>query len=431
VSQTAGVAIERANPREIPMGMLLLCGVFILLGVLAFALGERATVWRAFHVNYLFWASLAQGGVVLSCIFTIVGATWPGPVKRIAEGLGAWVPVTFLLALVGILGREHVYPWITAGPPPGKEAWLSVGRMYWMDLGVLGALTLASGLYLYHSMRPTLHGVADHAEGRAKAFFSGATAGWRGQAEESARSARMMRILAPVICLLYAFGFSIIVFDQIMSLTPTWYSNLFGVFVSWGGFLAAVATTALLTVLHRNAPGLVGQITKARLHDLGKMIFAFSIFWMYLFWSQYLVIWYGNLPEETQFFAARLGPMFLVEQGNTGWFWNFSFERLATAPFGELSMLVWACCWIVPFWVLLGQAAKKTPGVLATVASVVVFGFWLEHNVLIWPSLTPNNGHAWIGGIQVGIALGFLGAFTLVYLLYSRVFPSLAVPDAH
>jgi hypothetical protein len=431
VSQTAGAVIERANPREIPMGLLLLCGAFLLLGALAFALGERATVWRAFHVNYLFWGSLAQGGVVLSCAFTIVGANWPGPVKRIAESLGAWIPVTFVLALIGILGRDHVYPWIAA-PAPGKEAWLTVGRMYWMDLGFLAALTAASCLYLYHSMRPTLHGVADHLEdGTAKTLFARATSGWRGHAEESARAGRMMRILAPIICLLYAFGWSLITFDQIMSLTPTWYSNLFGAFVAWGGFLAAVAATAVLAVLHRDAPGFLGHITKSRMHDLGKMIFAFSVFWMYLFWSQYLVIWYGNLPEETQFFEARLGPMFLVEPGYTGWFWNFSIERLATAPFGVLSMVVWTCCWIVPFWVLLGQVPKKTPAILASVGAVVVLGFWLEHNLLIWPSLAPTDGGAWIGGIQLGIALGFLGAFTLVYLLYSRVFPSLAVPDAH
>jgi hypothetical protein len=189
-----------------------------------------------------------------------------------------------------------------------------------------------------------------------------------------------------------------------------------------------VAATALISVLHRNAPGLQGQITAPRMHDLGKMIFAFSVFWMYLFWSQYLVIWYGNLPEETQFFQARLGEMFLVEPGNTGWEWNFSWERLGESPFAWLSMWVWACCWIIPFWVLLGQRPKKTPAILGAVAAVVMLGFWLERNVLIWPSLTPNDGNAWLDGITIGIALGFLGAFTLVYLVFTRVFPALAVP---
>jgi hypothetical protein len=429
VSQAATATAERANPRELPMGMLLLCGVLILLGALAFALGDSATVWRAFHVNYLFWAGVAQGGILISCIFTIVGAHWPGPVRRIAEGLGAWAPVTFVLACIGYLGRDHIYPWIHA-PIASKAAWLNVPRLYATDLAFLGVLALLSVRYLYHSTRPTLHGVSASVEGRAKGLFERWSAGWRGAAEENERSGRAMRRLAPIICLFYAFGFSVLAFDQVMSLSPTWYSNLFGAYFAWGGFLSAVAATALISVLHRHAPGLEGQFHALRLHDLGKMIFAFSVFWMYLFWSQYLVIWYGNLPEETQFFQARLGDMFLVEPGHTGWGWNFSWERLASAPFGHLSMAVWACCWIVPFWVLLGQRPKKTPAILATVAAVVVLGFWLERNVLVWPSLTPNDGTAWLGGIQIGIALGFLGAFTLVYLLFTRVFPSLAVPDA-
>jgi hypothetical protein len=94
-------------------------------------------------------------------------------------------------------------------------------------------------------------------------------------------------------------------------------------------------------------------------------------------------------------------------------------------------MIVWGCCWITPFWVLLGQEPKKTPWILAPVAAIVVLGFWLERNVLIWPSLVPLDGGAPFGVVQFAIALGFLGAFALVYLLFSRVFPSLPVPDPH
>ncbi|HYB12026.1 MAG TPA: hypothetical protein VEG67_01065, partial [Myxococcota bacterium] len=209
----------------------------------------------------------------------------------------------------------------------------------------------------------------------------------------------------------------------------TWSANLFGAYFTWGAFLTAISATALLSVLHRNAPGLEGEITKARMHDQGKMIFAFSIFWMYLFWAQYLVTWYGNLPEETQFFSARLGPQFLTEQGYFAWYWNFSFARMTASPYGWLSMVVWACCWIIPFWVLLGQRPKKTPAILGGVGLVVVLGFWLERNLLVWPSLAPHDGSSWVGPIQFGIAAGFLGAFSLVYLLFTRVFPALAVPS--
>ena len=92
-------------------------------------------------------------------------------------------------------------------------------------------------------------------------------------------------------------------------------------------------------------------------------------------------------------------------------------------------MVVWACCWIIPFWTLLGQRPKRTWWWLGGISAIVVFGFWLERNVLIWPSFVPDDTLAWLGVIQLGIFAGFLGAFVWVYLVYTRVFPSLAVPQ--
>jgi len=180
----------------------------------------------------------------------------------------------------------------------------------------------------------------------------------------------------------------------------------------------------ILTVLHANHPGLEGQVTKDRLHDLGKLIFAFSVFWMYLFFSQYLVIWYGNLPEETQYFRDRLGTEFL----QSTWYWQGWAERVFGEPWAVVTLFTWVCVWVIPFWCLLGQRPKKTPWWLASVAGVSVFGFWLERNVLVWPSLVPEDTWAFLGWIQGGIAIGFLGAFVGVFLLYTRVFPGLAVP---
>jgi hypothetical protein len=82
----------------------------------------------------------------------------------------------------------------------------------------------------------------------------------------------------------------------------------------------------------------------------------------------------------------------------------------------------------VPFCALLGQEPKRRPAILGTVAALVLLGFWLERNALVWPSLVPADGGAWFGAIQIGIALGFLGAFALVYLIFSRVFPTLPLP---
>jgi hypothetical protein len=414
---------EVARPRAIPGGLVALCGALAALGVIAFFYGlstDADAAWRAFHVNFLYFAGLAQGGMVIAAIFVTVGAHWPGPVRRIAEGLGAWVPISFLLGIVGFLGRDHIYPWIEH-PIAAKQAWLNVPRLVIVDLFILGLLALFSMLFLYHSLRPTLHGVAETTSGATRGLFERWTKNWRGDEIERESSSRSLKRIAPALLLLYAFGFSILAFDQVMSLSPMWFSNLFGAYFSWGGFLSAVAATALLTVLHRGAPGLEGEITAGRLHDLGKMLFAFSIFWMYLFWSQYLVIWYGNLPEETFFLEARLGSQFFQDT------WDIDWSRLRE-PWVKLTLTAWLCCWVTPFWVLLGQRPKQTPAILGGVGAVVMIGFWIERNVLIWPSFAPKDPLAWVGALQFGIALGFLGAFALVYLTFTRVFPSLPVP---
>jgi hypothetical protein len=364
--------------------------------------GDADTFWRSFHVNYLYFGVLAQGGVVLSCIFTIVGAKWPGPVKRLAESLGLWTAVTPVLFLADwILGRTHVYPWLPVFELKAK--WLNEPRLLAWDLGALVLLAVLSQLFLAASRKLATPGVSD--------------------ADKDAARNRMKN-LAPLICLAFAFGWSIVCFDQVMSLTPTWYSNLFGGFFAWGGLLSAVTATTVLSVLHRNYPGLEGQITRERLHDLGKLIFAFSIFWMYLFFSQYLVIWYGNLPEETQFFQTRLGTEFLMDT----WYWSGWWERI-DEPWVKVSLSAWICIWVIPFWFLLGQVPKKTWWFVGSVSCVSLFGFWLERNVLIWPSLVPGDSFAFLGVPQIATALGFLGAFALVNMLYRSRF--MAVPVKH
>lgn len=432
--------VEKAQPRSLPQPLTLICAAAAAVGIAAFVYGlgtDPTVTWLSFQSNFIFFAALAQAGLVLSCIFTLVNAEWPGPLRRFAEGLGAWVPVTLILFCISwALGSgEYLFEWQRVGPLPGKEAWLNSTRLWWTDFGILLVMTGLSVAFLRASIRPTLGNAASPATGIARTLREFFTAGWRGDAEEIEASEARKRALAPMTCLLFAMGYSLFIFDQVMSMEQSWYSNLFGAFVTWGGILSAVAAIALLSVLHRNSPGLEGQITEKRRHDIGKMLFAFSIFWMYLFFSQYLVIWYGNLPEETTFFVDRLGPQFMIDKGfseaawERAWLgWDFDFDRLDQA-YGWTAMIVWTCCWIVPFWVLLGQYPKKNPYILGGVATIVLLGIWIERNLLIWPSVIKDGGFIWFGGLQVAIAAGFLGAFCLVFLFYTRVFPALAVAE--
>ena len=106
--------------------------------------------------------------------------------------------------------------------------------------------------------------------------------------------------------------------------------------------------------------------------------------------------------------------------------WDFEWARLQTG-YGWVSMVAWACNWLIPFWVLLGQRPKKTPWIAGPVAGILLFGLWLERNLLVWPSVVKGDMTAPFGLIQIGIAAGFLGTFLAVVLYYSRVFPTVAV----
>jgi hypothetical protein len=430
--------IEKANPRPLPQPLTGICAGAAVLGVVAFIYGlatDPQTAWLAFHTNFVYFGTLGQGGLILAAIFCTVGARWPGPYRRIAEGLGAWVPVTAVLAVVGYFGRHYIFEWSRVGAAHGKEVWLNDARVYGTDITILVLLAIWALIFLRTSLRPTLGGGSPGQTGFAKTMSERWTSGWKGDREERDLSDAKLGRMAPPMILFFAIGFSLVVFDQVMSMEQLWFSNLFGAYVLWGGIASALSLTVVLAILHRKAPGFEGQVSEARMHDAGKLIFAFAIFWLYLFFAQYLVIYYGNLPEETIFFRDRLGPQFLIDKGYTeaafalSWqLWDFKWARLSEG-WGWISMIVWLFNWIIPFWVLLGQRPKKTVWIAGPVACGVVIGFWLERNLLVWPSVVKGDQLAWLGPIQIGVLLGFAGAFALVFLIYSRVFPSIAVPE--
>jgi hypothetical protein len=435
---SVATAAEKARPSGLPQPLGMICGALVALGILAFFAGltrDPQKAWLAFHSNFIFTTMLAAAGLVLTSIYTIVGATWCGPYRRFAEGLAAWLPFAFVLAIVGVFGGHYLFEWIEH-PMQGKEVWLNSTRVYVTDLALLGLMTLLAVAFLKASTRPTLRGLAESGEeGFAKRMAQRWTAGWKGDDEEMAMMKRRTGRLAPMICLLFGIGFTLFIFDQVMSMEQAWFSNLFGAYVSWGGILSAVAACTLLGVLHRGKPGIGAGVTETRMHDIGKLLFGFSIFWMYLFWSQYLVIYYGNMPEETFYIRDRLGPQFMVDKGFTehafalSWqSWDFSFARLDMG-YGWIAMVVWTFCWIVPFWMLLGQKPKVTNWIVGPVAFLVLVGMWMERNLLIWPSVIKDDMTAFLSFMPVCIGLGFAGAYVLVFLFYSRVFPSLAVAD--
>jgi hypothetical protein len=419
-----------ATPRSLSPTVLLALAGLIAVGAITFIVGAASSqpetaqrAYRAFLQNFLLWSALSQGALMLSCGMRLTNGRWAGPIHRLVDAMGAFVPVSLVLYLVLWTGKGELFEWM--GHPEevaGKEWWYSEGFMLWRDLFALAWMTALSGWYLWLSVRPMLGPARESATGWKKSAIALWTSGWRGEAVERSLAERRCRKLAAVLALSYAFAYSTLGVDLVMGLAPHWVSTMFPAYYAWGGFLSAVSMVALVTILMRNSPELRGQVTESRRHDLGKMVFAFSIFWMYLFWSQYLVIYYGNIPEETGFVVARLGSQF-IQDTQHGAFW----ERIQE-PYVRTTLITWILCWVIPFWVLLGQRPKKVPAILGAVTFGSVVGFWLERYVLVTPSLVPPSrvlagAPDTLGLFEVLITAGFAGLFFLCFFLFARVFP--------
>jgi len=215
-----------ANPRNLPGALVFVCGVLIAVGAVAFAIGltrDASVVWRAFHVNYLYFGIMAQAALCLACALVIIDAKWSGPIRHVPEALASWVPISFVLFLVGnYFGREYIHTNWLHGPPATKAGWLTFGRVYFSDAFVLAVGTVLTLVFLRTSFRPALAGAADRAT-HAKGMFASWTANWRGDEVEWKVSRARLRVLAPIICLWYAFAHSLVAFDQVMALNPTWF----------------------------------------------------------------------------------------------------------------------------------------------------------------------------------------------------------------
>mgnify|MGYP006172265237 CR=1 FL=1 len=391
---------------ESAKGLLLAGGVLAVLGLIAFVLGLGADAdqaWRAYIYNWIFFAGIAQGAVILAAVVTLTRGVWSRPIRRVSLSFVAFLPIAYLILFPPVLiwGADHILPWLSPEMDVGgKAAYLNLPFLAARNLLSLGVLLVVSLVFAYYALRPDAALAKEHGLGA----FGRMTRGWRGQEAEEVRSHRMLSKLSPTIVLVYAVAWSFIAFDFVMSLDPHWLSTLIGPYVFMAAFLGGIAATAVMTLFYRRKLDLADYIESANIHDLGKLMFAFCVFWAYLFWAQYLVIWYGNLPNEQVFFNNRLGD-----------------------PYRPLSIAVFFMLFVLPFFGLLGVRPKKTPAILASFAGVILLGLWLERYVLVYPTLYPGADAIPFGIAEIGAALLMGGLLIAALGWFASRFPILQV----
>ncbi len=394
--------------RPLPGWVRPLAGLLFAIGLVAFVAmlfgaGSRRA-WHAYFVNWLYWTGLSQAGVVFAATQILAGARWSHPVRRFAEASVTFLPVSFVLFLVLWLGRADIFPWVRHPVEEWPKGFWLRDWFVFLRVGIgLVAMYALSFWFVYHSLRIDAGLLGNRAPARARGLYAWLAKGWGNGdgASQIAFSEQRMNRIAGGLIVVYALVMTVVAFDFIMSLAPHWYSNLLGGYFFMACWLMGLMALALTTIFWRRHLGLEDLITPRQMHDLGKLCFAFTVFWAYLFFSQFIVIWYGNLPEE-------ISAMML---------------RIAAQPWKPIGILMMVLVFVIPFWGLMGVVPKKTPAILGTFAVISLVGLWLDRWIFVVPSIVQSAPSAPLGWPELLVTAGFAGAWALSHAWFAGTFP--------
>lgn len=366
-------AIKNPGVYKVSSGFNMGLIVCVVIGLAAFIGGlavDPDRAWFSFVHNHFYFMSLALGGIFFASLQWLTSAMWSAPVRRIAESFTAYLPVAVITLILLYFGIHHIYTWSDATHVrgdlvlEGKSGYLSTGFFMIRNIVVLVGLLLLTRKMVSNSVAQDKNGsMAYTAQNRA---------------------------LSPAFLILFGLGFTMASFDQIMSLDPHWFSTMFGVYCFSGLFYSVLAMTAIVTILLKWAGKLDGIVNSNHIHDLGKYMFAFTVFWAYIGFSQFMLIWYANMPEETMYFLHRF---------NGGWLY--------------VSIFLLVGKFLVPFFLLLPRDAKRNEKLLLGVGIFMLIAQWIDVLWMVQPQFKSAVDGPIVSWIEIGTALGFLGLFGL------------------
>ena len=379
--------------------------------------GEDSVIrtWQAFLINTVFWAGIAHAGILFSVIWQLTDAKWGRPFKRLSEACAAFLPISFLMFVIVFFGSKVLYEW-THTPflhhgVAVKAGWLNLPFFVSRNIAWLFIIYAVSWWFVKTSIKPDI-ALARKLLGSdwGGAFADKVLNGYGEHEDEVIRLEKLSRKIAPALAILYAFGASFLAWDFVMTLDQEWFSTLFGVFFIIGNMHAFMGLMLAISVTVRNRFGMHEYITINRLHDLAKMVFAFSLLWAYMGYTQYLVIWYADMPEETPYLVIR------------------SMEQ----PWALMFLLIIIGVFAIPFIGLLPKTLCRVPNYIRVMGIWVAVWQWFAIYLMVVPSLQHyGHYHVYLGMHELLITLGFAGLFFLSYLTFLGKVPILPISDKH
>ncbi len=394
-----------AYSKPLPKTLGTVCTGLAVIGALAFVAGLFVApdrVWRAYHVSWLFFASLSSAGVMFVAVQRITTARWSRPIIRFMEGYVAFLPVALVMLLLSLfVGKGYIFPWVHEAPPvPEKVTWYGAGFLSARVLLSFGIITILSLWFIYTSVRLDVGITAEAGAKWAAGLRARMRRGFGDERRELHSTHSIQGKLAVLLAIAFGYGWSLLAFDLSMGLSLHFQSTLYGWWFFMGGWLCSLTLLSLLVMAWRRYLAAEAFIGENHFHDLGKLCFAFTAFWGYLAFGQYLVIWYGNMPEETHWPRLRL-----------------------IAPWVQFAVPAIFMVFAIPFFGLLSRAAKVFRPTLALFTIISLVGMYLVRYLEVYPSLYGERTSAPFGVWEVAVTLGFAGIWGICYLAFMDAFP--------
>ena len=365
---------------------ILSIGVFI--GFITFAAGlvlsDQSRVWSAFLAASLFVFFIGLGGAFFTAIQYVSKAGWSVNIRRFMEAFSWYIPFGCVTAFALLFSGDALYDWFN--PQTVKEDYLLTKKAAYLNWGFFAIrLLIFSGIMVGFSrwlIRLSLE--QDHT----------------GKDSLTHRSIKVS--VAFLLC--FAISFTFFSVDTVMSLEPHWFSTIFGIYCLAGLLQAFTAALILVLVYLIRQNVFHGLVNENHLHDLGKFLFGFTAFWAYIAFSQYMLTWYANLPEEAIYYLPR-------SQG--GWLW--------------VSLSLVAFKFIVPFLFLLPRWVKRDQGALIIVSVLILIMEYVDIYWMIYPSYNKENLH--FGLLEIGLLAGFISLFLYVVFHFLSRHPLIPLQD--
>ena len=335
-----------------------------------------ARFWVNLVINNFYFTGMALSGLFFLALQNLTKSSWMRPYQRVPEAMMGYLPYAFVFVLIGLLGSHTLYEWTHTELV--KNDPILIKKVDYLNLPFF-----VTRIIIYFTIWISFSYLVKKIMNKFTKL-------------NAIKVVDELSVVSAISMVFFALTFSFFSYDLLMSIEPHWFSTIYSVYTFSGMFVGGIAFITLSLIVLKQLGYLKEYIKIDHFHDLGKWMFGMSTFWAYIWFCQYMLIWYANIPEETQYFILR-------DQGNWQWlFWTsfaFSFR--------------------IPFFGLLTRNSKRSLLNLAIISCFILVSRWVDLYTLVAPKIYEHHKvEAIIGPYEIISAVMFAAIFVLVFLYY-------------